>query len=68
MPLDVITAKRAPYLRHGKPWHRSAMQNLDDYDIVKTYGAEYRGIVQYYLLPTMSGASAGFAGTPRPRC
>jgi group II intron reverse transcriptase/maturase len=50
VPLDVIKAKRAPYLRHGKPWHRSAMQNLDDYDIVKTYGAEYRGIVQYYLL------------------
>jgi group II intron reverse transcriptase/maturase len=50
VPLDVITAKCAPYLQHGKPWHRSAMQNLDDYDIVKTYGAEYRGIVQYYLL------------------
>jgi group II intron reverse transcriptase/maturase len=50
VPLDVIRAKRAPYLRHGKPWHRSAMQNLDDFDIVKTYGAEYRGIVQYYLL------------------
>jgi hypothetical protein len=50
VPLDVIKAKRAPYLRHGKPWHRSAMQNLDDYDIVKTYGAEYRGIVHYYLL------------------
>jgi hypothetical protein len=26
------------------------MQNLDDYEIVKTYAAEYRGIVQYYLL------------------
>src|SRR5664279_4028919 len=26
------------------------MQNLDDYDIVKAYAAEYRGIVQYYLL------------------
>jgi ribosomal protein S30 len=26
------------------------MQNLDDYDIVKTYGAEYRGIVQYWML------------------
>ena len=26
------------------------MQNLDDFDIVKTYAAEYRGIVQYYLL------------------
>ena len=50
VPLDVIKAKRAPYLRHGKPWHRSALQNLDDYDIVKTYGAEYRGVVQYYLL------------------
>jgi group II intron reverse transcriptase/maturase len=50
VPLDVIKAKSAPYLRHGKPWHRSAMQNLDDFDIVKTYGAEYRGIVQYYLL------------------
>jgi group II intron reverse transcriptase/maturase len=50
VPLDVIKAKRAPYLRHGTPWHRATMQNLDDYDIVKTYGAEYRGIVQYYLL------------------
>ena len=50
VPLDVIRAKRAPYRRHGKAWHRAAMQNLDDYDIVKTYAAEYRGVVQYYLL------------------
>jgi group II intron reverse transcriptase/maturase len=50
VPLDVIKAKRAPYRRHGKPWQRTAMQNLDDYDIVKVYGAEYRGIVQYYTL------------------
>ena len=50
VPLDVIKAKRALYLRHGKPWHRSAMQNLDDYEIVKDYAAEYRGVVQYYLL------------------
>ena len=52
VPLDVIKAKCAPYRRRGKPWHRPAMQNLDDYDIVRTYGAEYRGIVQYYLLAT----------------
>jgi len=52
VPLDAIKAKRAPYRRRGKPWHRTAMQNLDDYDIVKAYGAEYRGIVQYYLLAT----------------
>jgi group II intron reverse transcriptase/maturase len=50
VPLDVIKAKRAPYRRHGKPWHRSALQNLDDYDIVATFGAEYRGIVGYYRL------------------
>ena len=49
VPLDVIKAKRAPYRRHGKPWHRPALQNLDDYDIVATFGAEYRGIVE--LLP-----------------
>ena len=50
VPLDVIEAKCAPYRRHGKPWHRPAMQNLDDYDIIKVYGAEYRGVVQYYKL------------------
>ena len=50
VPPDVIKAKCAPYRQHGKPWHRPALQNLDDYDIVRIYGAEYRGIVNYYLL------------------
>ena len=50
VPLDVIKARRAPYRQHGKPWHRPALQNLDDYDIIQTYGAEYRGIVGYYML------------------
>ncbi|WP_239376392.1 hypothetical protein [Frankia sp. Cj5] len=50
VPPDVINAKRAPDRRHGKPWHRSALQNLDDYDIVSTFGAGYRGIVGYYQL------------------
>ena len=39
-----------PYRQHGKPWHRARLQNLDDYDIVRIYGAEYRGVVNYYLL------------------
>jgi hypothetical protein len=47
---DVITAKCAPYRQHGKPWHRSRLQNLDDYDIVRVYGAGYAGVVNYYLL------------------
>jgi group II intron reverse transcriptase/maturase len=50
VPPDVIKAKTAPYRRRGKPWHRNRLQNLDDYDIVRIYGAEYRGIVNYYLL------------------
>jgi len=50
VPQDVITAKCAPYRRRGKPWHRPPLQNLHDYDIVRIYGAEYRGIVGYYLL------------------
>jgi group II intron reverse transcriptase/maturase len=50
VPLDVITAKCAPYRCRGKPWHRSRLLNLPDYDIVRIYGAEYRGIVNYYLL------------------
>jgi Type II intron maturase/AI2M/AI1M-like, HNH endonuclease len=50
VPRDVIKAKCAPYRHRGKPWHRPGLQNLHDYDIVRTYGAEYRGIVNYYLL------------------
>jgi hypothetical protein len=55
IPQDVIKAKTAPYLRHGKPWHRPALQNLADYTIVKTYGAEFRGVVQYYQLAVNVG-------------
>ena len=50
VPPDVIKAQCARYRQRGKPWHRTRLQNLDDYDIVRTYGAEYRGVVSYYLL------------------
>jgi group II intron reverse transcriptase/maturase len=50
VPLDVIKAKSAPYLRRGKPAKQKALTNGDDHTIVATYGAIYRGIVQYYLL------------------
>jgi len=52
VPLDVIKAKCASYRQHGKPWHRSPLQNLDDYDIIRIYGAEYRGVINYYLCAT----------------
>src|SRR5260370_1843144 len=50
VPPDVVRAQCARYRQHGKPWHRSRLQNLPDYDIVRIYGAEYRGVVNYYLL------------------
>ena len=50
MPLDVVRAKCVPYRRRGKPWLRPALTNLSDYDIVRVYAAEYRGVVNYYLL------------------
>ena len=50
VPRDVIKAQNARYRRRGKPSHRPRLQNLDDYNIVRKYGAEYAGVVNYYLL------------------
>jgi group II intron reverse transcriptase/maturase len=50
VPAEVVKAQCARYRHRGKPWHRSRLQNLHDYDIVRIYGAEYRGVVNYYLL------------------
>jgi group II intron reverse transcriptase/maturase len=50
VPPDVVKAQCARYRQHGKPWHRPRLQNLPDYDIVRTYGAEYAGVANYYLL------------------
>ena len=50
VPTDVIKAKCAPYLKRGKPAPRTHLVNDDDHTIIATYGAEYRGLVNYYLL------------------
>ena len=50
VPAEVVRAKIAPHYKHGKPAHRSAIVNHSDYHIVYKFGAEYRGLVQYYLL------------------
>jgi group II intron reverse transcriptase/maturase len=50
VPPDVVKAQCARYRQHGKPWHRPRLLNLDDYDIVRIYGTEYAGVVNYYLL------------------
>jgi group II intron reverse transcriptase/maturase len=50
VPLTVIKAKCAPYLMHGQPERRKELLSYDDYTIVNSYGSQYRGVVQYYLL------------------
>jgi group II intron reverse transcriptase/maturase len=50
VPEEAITRRCALYMRHGKPWHRSQMLSDHDYSIISQYQAEYRGVVQYYLL------------------
>src|SRR6202008_5062081 len=49
VPMSVVKAKCAPYLKLGQPEHRPERMHLDDHEIVSIYGAEYRGVVQYYL-------------------
>jgi group II intron reverse transcriptase/maturase len=50
VPRPVIKAKCAPYCQRGQPARQTQLMNRDDHTIVAAYGAEYRGIVQYYLL------------------
>jgi group II intron reverse transcriptase/maturase len=50
VPLSVIKAKCSPYLKRGKPALRPQLVNEADLAIIQTFGAEYRGLTQYYLL------------------
>ncbi|MGH3754717.1 MAG: group II intron reverse transcriptase/maturase [Pseudonocardiaceae bacterium] len=50
VPPTVIKDKCAPYTQRGKPALRSHLVNDDDYTIITIYGAEYRGLINYYLL------------------
>lgn len=50
VPEAVIAKKCSLYMRKGKPAQRPQMLHDNDYTIVSRYQAEYRGLVQYYLL------------------
>ncbi|WKN18838.1 reverse transcriptase domain-containing protein [Streptomyces sp. JUS-F4] len=50
VPRDVIRQRCAPYMRGGKPASRGVLLYDNDFSIVAAYQAEYRGLVQYYLL------------------
>jgi group II intron reverse transcriptase/maturase len=50
VPAHVIKAQSAKYMRRGKSIHLMQRVNDSAYSIVAQYQAEYRGVVQYYLL------------------
>jgi len=50
VPKNVIEQQCALYMQRGKPAQRAEMLDESDYSIVAKYQAEYRGVVQYYLL------------------
>ncbi len=50
IPMTVIRDKCSQYMRAGKPIQLTARMHDTDYSIVAQYQAEYRGLVQYYLM------------------
>jgi group II intron reverse transcriptase/maturase len=50
VPEKVIRTKSAFYTKKGKPAPRGVLLHDEDFSIVAQYQAEYRGLVQYYLL------------------
>lgn len=50
VPAKVIESKCQSFKRNGKVTHRNALLQDDDFSIVQQFQAEYRGLVQYYIL------------------
>ncbi len=50
VPAKVIEQHCQAYMSNGKPVRRNGFHNDEDYTIVSRYQAEFRGVVQYYLL------------------
>jgi len=48
VPPQVLEEKISRYTENGEPVSRYELTHSDDFSIVTQYGAEYRGIVQYY--------------------
>ncbi|AQA14846.1 reverse transcriptase/maturase family protein [Streptomyces malaysiensis] len=50
VPRQMIRQKCALYMSKGKPAQRGPLLHDEDFTIVAKYQAEFRGLVQYYLL------------------
>ena len=52
IPTAVIEKKCSMYMKEEKPTYRAELLSDHDYSIMSRYQAEYRGMVQYYILAT----------------
>lgn len=59
VPREVVQRYKAKYCRNGKPIHIPWLAKLSDFEIVATYGAQLRGIAQYYMLAANVGKRIG---------
>jgi hypothetical protein len=50
VPIEAIDARCRLYMKQNQPAHRPALLFESDSTIIDRYQAEYRGVVQYYLL------------------
>ena len=50
VPAKVIEQHCQAYMVNGEPAHRSLLIHDEDYSIVDRYQAEFRGVVQYYIM------------------
>ena len=50
VPAKVIEKHCRAYMRNGKPDNRPRLLHDEDFSIVSRYQAEFRGVVEYYLL------------------
>ncbi len=50
IPREVITKAMQRYTKNGKPHQRPELMVRSDYEIIKTYQDQYRGVAQYYVM------------------
>ena len=46
----LLRASAKSFKRNGKVTHRNELLQEDDFSIVQQFQAEYRGLIQYYIL------------------
>jgi len=50
VPADVARQWRTKYTKNGKPTNKPELLQCSDFEIVKTYGLEFQGVVNYYTM------------------